>query len=397
VRTRRRLLALAATAGPLLVAAWLVLLAPPASADNCDLRINPGDCQNTAWTVGSVAAVATAATAAAVAAGSAAAGTAAGGAAGATAGAGAEAEGEGEAEGTEAPGAPEPITEIIDGPRAMEVLQEMGLVRADVQPDGTVRFVPTRSFDELNAGGRTTFQETGSAIDPDTGEVVMVQEATITRIGGIAYTSNPDGSISNPVIIADRTPPGDWQHVRELGGDPNVRAQGTEEFVNQVADAVDAITDTNAGQEIMDDITASGQRVTVRPAVPGDGNSYGASRPFDRFENADGSAGRGTGGDVYWEPNRRQSGDGSQPWHRRPPEVGLAHEFAHARDAAQGGQALGTSTDPGMPPGYAHPEHFDVNTRELQATSIGPYAGHTSDENAIRDELGLVSRDSYVL
>lgn len=47
-----------------------LMLAPPAAADNCDIFINPEDCQNTGWTIGVIAtlaggvAVATAATAA---------------------------------------------------------------------------------------------------------------------------------------------------------------------------------------------------------------------------------------------------------------------------------------------------------------------------------------------
>lgn len=45
----------------------LLVLAPGAAADNCDLRINPEDCQNTAWTIGTAGAIAaTAAVAAAV-------------------------------------------------------------------------------------------------------------------------------------------------------------------------------------------------------------------------------------------------------------------------------------------------------------------------------------------
>lgn len=46
-----------------------LVLARPAAADNCDIFINPGDCQNTGWTIGVIAtlaggvAVATAATA----------------------------------------------------------------------------------------------------------------------------------------------------------------------------------------------------------------------------------------------------------------------------------------------------------------------------------------------
>lgn len=52
--------------------AGLLTLSPPASADNCDIFINPEDCQNTGWTIGVIAtltggvAVATAATIASV-------------------------------------------------------------------------------------------------------------------------------------------------------------------------------------------------------------------------------------------------------------------------------------------------------------------------------------------
>lgn len=59
----------------------VTLLSEPALADNCDLRINPEDCQNTAWTIGSVAAIAAAITAILVALSGL--GTAAGGAPGA--------------------------------------------------------------------------------------------------------------------------------------------------------------------------------------------------------------------------------------------------------------------------------------------------------------------------
>jgi hypothetical protein len=44
----------------------LIVLAPGAAADNCDLRINPEDCQNTAWTIGTAGAIAATAAVAAV-------------------------------------------------------------------------------------------------------------------------------------------------------------------------------------------------------------------------------------------------------------------------------------------------------------------------------------------
>lgn len=50
---------------PVLSFGWLLLLASGAVAHDCDLRINPEDCQNTAWTVGTAGVIAAAAAVAA--------------------------------------------------------------------------------------------------------------------------------------------------------------------------------------------------------------------------------------------------------------------------------------------------------------------------------------------
>jgi hypothetical protein len=373
-----RLAALAVLAG-----CWLAVFAAPAVADNCDVRINPSDCQNTAWTVGSVAAVAAAATAVAVAVSS-----TSGGAEG------------GEAEGAAAAGGepeppPGPPTEILSGPHALEVLQEMGLVVAKPQPDGTVKYFPTSRFEELNSGNAVSYEETGKVIDPTTGKVVQVQEQTITRVGGLAWNPGPDGSIGDPVLVVEHTPPGGWQQVNELA--PGVRAQGDPQFVQDATNAYNQLTTTAAGQQIINDISATGQPVRIRHETdPTAGNSYGATRRADRFQNNDGTTGLGTGGNVWFDPSRVRTGDGSQPWHTRPPAVGLGHELAHARDAAQGNQATGTMNDPMAPAHPANPDNWVINNREAQATSIGPYAGNPSDENAIRSQLGQPNRGSYV-
>jgi hypothetical protein len=44
-----------------------LVLAPPAVADNCDIFINPADCQNTGWTIGVIATLAGGVTVATVA------------------------------------------------------------------------------------------------------------------------------------------------------------------------------------------------------------------------------------------------------------------------------------------------------------------------------------------
>lgn len=57
--TRRALSWTWRVAAVLLLSGGLMIMdSPPARADNCDIRINPEDCQNTAWVVGSAAAVA---------------------------------------------------------------------------------------------------------------------------------------------------------------------------------------------------------------------------------------------------------------------------------------------------------------------------------------------------
>lgn len=63
VRACRHVAASSAFAVAFACLALVTVLAAPALADNCDLRINPEDCQNTAWTIGAVAALAAAITA----------------------------------------------------------------------------------------------------------------------------------------------------------------------------------------------------------------------------------------------------------------------------------------------------------------------------------------------
>ena len=272
----------------------------------------------------------------------------------------------------------------------------MGLVVARPQPDGTIRYFPTPGFEELNSGGQTTFHETGWATDPTTGRLVQVQEETITRVGGLAWTPGPDGSVGNPVIVVEHTPPGPWQQVNQLA--PGVRAQGDPPFVQAATDAYNQVAATPAGQQMIREIGATGQEVRIRHETdPTAGNSYGASIKPNRFQNADGTSGLGSGGNVWFDPNRLQTGDGSQPWHQRPPAVGLGHELSHARDAAQGNQARGTTTDPMMPAHPRNPANWTTNMRELQATSIGPFAANPSDENTIRAQMHLPHRGSYLL
>ncbi|MEZ5115380.1 MAG: M91 family zinc metallopeptidase [Candidatus Nanopelagicales bacterium] len=288
-----------------------------------------------------------------------------------------------------APAEPETPTMILSGSQAMDVLRDLGLVNEVRDPDGSVRFVPTSRLDDLNADG-DTFVETATSTD-EHGVLDWVQEARITAVGGIAYTHDDDGNITSATIIAHTEPPTDWTHVRQLGD--GIEARGTTDFTQAAADAHDATVATAAGQTIADDIAASGQRVTVRQTDGG--NSYQLTHWDDGIANADGTNARGTGGRVNYNPDRTQAGSGREPWHRRPNWIGYAHELAHARDSAQGGLARGRATDAGMPAGR-DPAHWQVNNLEMQATSIGPWAGHASDENAIRAEVGEPRRDSYV-
>ena len=130
-------------------------------------------------------------------------------------------------------------------------------------------------------------------------------------------------------------------------------------------DALDEIKSTPTGAAMLKSIEDSGKPVTIKATSGGNG-----ARPLDGANakrKTDGTPGSGSGTVVSFNPDRKQIGDGSEPWMTRPPAVGLAHELVHADHSANG-------TNDFTPAG------------EDMAVGLPPHDTQPFTENKIRDE-----------
>lgn len=79
---------------------------------------------------------------------------------------------------------------------------------------------------------------------------------------------------------------------------------------------------------------------------------------------------------ITYNPDKTCLYDGSQNWHHRPPEIGLAHELIHA---------------------YHNDTGLDIgdDIEEQRTVGLGPYIGTTITENDIRNDYGIIQRPEY--
>lgn len=101
---------------------------------------------------------------------------------------------------------------------------------------------------------------------------------------------------------------------------------------------------------------------------------------LNRTVYADPEAARtpGAGSDVRidYDPALEVLGDGSEPWMRRPPAIGLAHELVHAWTGMSGTRAR------------------TEKASERQAEGVGGFEDEPFSENRFRDAFGLAPRTS---
>jgi hypothetical protein len=291
-------------------------------------------------------------------------------------------------------------TTIYSGQQAVNILEQTGMVVRIRNPDGSFTWQPRPGFDNL-LGGQATVR-TGEATDPATGEVVGSQTASIPRINGVAYSTippdDPNGAIdpNSIAIVVSQGPSGDrlgnvgqWNDVTHP--QPDMEVEGTTAFVNQVTNDLNTIRGTPTGRQTLDGLAASGQQTSIVQVPPGSGNSAASHHPLDAFAN--GAPGAGTPISVGYDNTSNSMGDGTQPWHARPPHVGLHHELVHALHATTGQMQAGSVNDPLA---AAAGVNIPIPQREAQATGIGPFAGTSPTDNSYRTDLGLPTRPTYL-
>ncbi|UUZ51897.1 type III secretion system effector protein [Massilia sp. B-10] len=99
--------------------------------------------------------------------------------------------------------------------------------------------------------------------------------------------------------------------------------------------------------------------------------------------------GNENGSNITWDPSRDHIKDGSEPWHYRPPEIGLGHELVHAWIAATNVALVGKTWTEQL--GY---EEWGV-TGATRRNGL-PNGNFEFNENNFRRECGCASnRDAY--
>lgn len=169
----------------------------------------------------------------------------------------------------------------------------------------------------------------------------------------------------------------DGTQVTHVGD--QITIQGDAAFREGVVNDLGTLYNTPSGRELIDGINKGPHGMSI--VKTDDGNECGYDNPDGRFVRPDGTPGPGSSSTVFYNPNRTQIGDGSEPWMTRPPAVGLGHEMVHASDASKGTQVNG--------------ETGGTRNRELQAVGLPPYQDKTPSENSLRKDMGLPPRPRY--
>jgi uncharacterized Zn-binding protein involved in type VI secretion len=171
---------------------------------------------------------------------------------------------------------------------------------------------------------------------------------------------------------------------------PGVAIQGDPAFQAQVMQHLDRLAATPTGTKLLASIDSSGKTVTI---VKSAGGNTESAKDFNAgLRRPDGKPGAGTDATVKFNPDRTQIGDGSKPWMKRSPTVGLAHEMIHGAHDCNG------TTEFDYGDSNKVPQNYELQTVGLSGTKNGrpvEYSGNEYTENKVRTDLGEPLRDEY--
>lgn len=153
---------------------------------------------------------------------------------------------------------------------------------------------------------------------------------------------------------------------------------------------------TPAGLEMLEQLDSSKFTTTLKH---GEGGNAAQARDWDNAFVHDGKPGKGSGSDVFLDPNAAEwDGEnchGTQPWMTDRPRFGFYHELVHAyhntrgdADVSEHGHGFTMCGDP-------HDIPWPIQQTEWQTAGLGPYAGLSVSENAIRAQMGVPLRTTY--
>lgn len=202
----------------------------------------------------------------------------------------------------------------------------------------------------------------------------------------------PTVLVGGPTALMTQNADGTWS----CSYGNRITVTGSPEFVALALRDLGTLNATPSGQALLKSIQTSGHNVSI--VEGGNGARDGAWNNPALYD--------GTGADavVTYNPRSQSIYDGSQPWMRRPPAVGLGHELTHASHITRGDLAGNPFSGPGVPNSTVG-TNLTMNRALEERRTIGApadpyfnmpdYSGEPFSENSIRRDLGLPERPTY--
>lgn len=178
--------------------------------------------------------------------------------------------------------------------------------------------------------------------------------------------------------------------------------QSADGFKQQYMGYIQDLVKTPAGLQMLETLDQSKFKTKIEHLRPDpdrpdiEGNSTLAEHPDRTQEDASHRPNVGSGSTVTVDSNAllwdaEMPTTGWQPWMKDRPRFGFYHELVHAYHNARGDAAPG---------GHGHVQSntefpWELGNVEWQAAGLGPWAGASVSENAIRAQMGVPLRPTY--
>jgi uncharacterized Zn-binding protein involved in type VI secretion len=214
---------------------------------------------------------------------------------------------------------------------------------------------------------------------------VVFEGALSVTVCGLPVARRFDGMVHGGMILQGSS------NV-EVGGPKfslpsKLKVKGPSDFQNKTIRDLYLLSTTKSGQDMFNQIDASGKNLTIEPC-PDPHNSFASAA-----NDTDAKNGTGSDATVQYHPEVAIYGfDAAGNQITMPPQVVLGHELSHALHDMTGTAQTESNADPDPNAPKSQP---NIEKEEAQAIGTGSWDGTSPTENSIRSDLGLPRRDNH--
>ena len=210
----------------------------------------------------------------------------------------------------------------------------------------------------------------------------FIKGARAAEAGGVDFPEGAPVPVNGPhVSNASSSALGKPQAVVPASYGRAIRIDGDERFREKTINSLNQIAATPSGGNLLASIDSSGKTVTIVETK--EGNCFGDFSDGAMLKPS-GKPGAGSDSKVYFDADCGSIG--SQPWQKRPPAIGLAHELIHAEHGARGTIDTTEVQNDHKPDKYRNSGYASTMKEEVRTSGIPPHDDGQFSENKIRSE-----------